>query len=244
MHGGPIALLLMLLGAGTVFAGGGTIAASVVYRAEVEQAVGHSIGAIARAETGLSQMEQSYGEASEMLPQVADALGQAARITGAASGVLGETREAAVEMTESLRLLGRDLETLAGQLSLLGRSGQLRKTAEQVRETADQLEEANAEVAKLRTQVDALAPIMTDVSNRVYGIERKLTPSREALPDLRQKLARTRARIDPAAITGWLLLAVRIAAGLALLLGLALWGIGSTRRRMARMVAEMRPAAS
>lgn len=236
MRGGPIALLLMLLGSVTVLAGGGVIAVTIVARADVEAAVQRSVGAIARAETGLSEMEQSYGEASEMLPQVADAVGQAARITGGVSGVLGETREAAGAMVQSLKLLARDLESIAAQLSLLGRSGQLRKTAEQIRESARQLAEADKAVGTLRVQVDALAPIMTDVSNRVYAVERRLTPSRDALPDLRARLAQTRARIDPRAITDWALLAARITGGLAMLLGIALWVIGSTRRQLARLV--------
>lgn len=232
--GGLLSVVLMLVGALAVVAGAGLIAAANMERAVIEAALAEAAGAVDRVEGGLGGAARGYAEAELMLPQVVGALDQAATITGVSGAVLGETGEAAAAMVTSLRLLARDLRTLADRVRLLTRPGELRETSAQVEQSAEELAGAVTRLAELRAAVDALAPQMTAIATQVRAVEARLAPTRQALPDLRERVAAARARFDPAAVTRYVVWAADGVGAVVILLGVVLWGVGSTRRQLAR----------
>lgn len=230
-----VSWMLMVVGLGATAVGVGLIVVAHVERPAIEAAIGQGVEALVQVERGMSRAEAGYGEAESLLPQVVGTLDQAARITGVTGAVLGETSDAGREMVASLRLIARDLETLAGRLTLVARPRELRETSAQVKKSAGELEEAVERLGMLRVEVDRLAPRMSTIAEQVRAVEGRLAPTRTALPAMRARVAAARERVDPAALGQYAVWAADVLGAVFVLCGLALWGVGSTRRRLSKL---------
>lgn len=230
-----VSWLLMLVGLGATGVGVGLIAVAHVERPAIEAAIEQGVDALAQVERGMSRAEAGYGEAESLLPQVVGTLDQAAQITAVTGAVLGETSDAGREMVASLELLARDLNTLAGRLQLVARPRELRETSAQVKKSAAELDEAVERLGMLRAEVDRLAPHMSAIAKQVRAVEGRLAPTRTALPAMRARVAAARERVDPAALGQYAVWAADVLGAVFVLCGLALWGVGSTRRRLSAL---------
>lgn len=230
----PISLLLLALGLLTGLGGLGLIAGSLAFGGAIEGAIAEAAEGLTYAERGAERLDGGLTAALGLLPQIEETLDRSAVITRQAQTVLAETGEAGAEVVEALRLTGRDLATMASQLRILGNAGQLRETSAQMKVSADALEEALAQVATLQKQVGELAPQMQTIARSVDVVGQRVEPAKTVLPEIRARLGSLSAAFDAPQITRWVQLATQIIGGLFCLVGLGLWGIGSTRMRLSR----------